>query len=170
MNVQEVLNISKERTKRIKDAIKKIIGNIHKKILYHAKLKHESCSYIIPPLIDNTPLYDREFVIKEIFKELDTEGYILTAYSSGQIDISWNEKLVEQKVKTDSFLLNHEERKLKNITRKIKKVDERFNFLANPNKILTETERSLDEQLDNQVHKILHEKETLQNRFKKLLH
>ena len=66
MNVQEVLNISKERKIRTKDAIKKIIENIHKKILYYAKLKKESCVYLIPPIIDNVPLYDFETIIKDV--------------------------------------------------------------------------------------------------------
>ena len=167
MNVEEVLSISKERSKRIKDAIQKIVENIHKKILYYAKLKNETCTYIVPPLIDTVPLYDRPYIIKEIFKILDSEGYIVTAYPNGQLDISWNEKLVEQKIKTDSFVLNHEERKLKNITKKSKKVDKRFQFLANPDK--TQKERTVDEQLDHQVKKILREKEDLQNRFKKML-
>jgi hypothetical protein len=169
MNVQEVLNISKERTKRVKIAITKLVENIHKKILYHAKLKKESCTYTIPPLVDNVPLYDREYIIKEIFKTLDAEGYIVTAYPNGQIDINWNEKLVEQKVKTDSFVLSHEERKLKNITRKVKQVDARYNFLANPQKMASEKELSIDDQLNIQVQKILREKESLQNKFKKLL-
>jgi len=169
MNVQEVLNISKERTKRVKDAIIKIVENIHKKIMYHAKLKKETCTYTIPPLVDNVPLYDREYIIKEIFKILDSEGYIVTAYPNGQIDINWNEKLVQQKVKTDSFILSHEERKLKNITRKVKQVDARFNFLANPKKMGSEKDLSIDDQLNVQVQKILNEKESLQNKFKKLL-
>jgi len=169
MNVQEVLNISKERTKRIKDAIIKLVENIHKKIIYYAKLKKETCTYTIPPLVDNVPLYDREYIIKEIFKILDSEGYIVTAYPNGQIDVNWNEKLVEQKVKTDSFVLSHEERKLKNITRKVKQVDARFQFLANPKKMASEKDLSIDEQLNVQVQKILREKESLQNKFKKML-
>jgi hypothetical protein len=169
MNVQEILNISKQRKKRTKESITKIIENIHKKILYYAKLKKETCFYQIPPLIDSTPLYDLEYIIKEVFKILDSEGYIVTAFSSGHIDISWNESLVEQKVKTDAFVLSHEERKLKNITRKAKKVDERFNFLANPSKIKQEKDLSPDEQLDSQVQKILSEKESLQKKYKGLL-
>jgi len=169
MNVQEILNISKQRKKRTKDSIAKIIENIHKKILYYAKLKKECCVYQIPPLIDNTPLYDLDYIIKEVFKVLDSEGYIVTAFPGGHLDISWNETLVEQKVKTDAFVLSHEERKLKNITRKAKNVDERFNFLANPNKIKKEKDLSPDEQLDSQVQKILHEKESLQKKYKGLL-
>jgi len=169
MNVQEILNISKERKKRTKDSIAKIIENIHKKILYYAKLKKEGCVYQIPPLIDNTPLYNLDLIVKEVFKVLDSEGYIVTAFQNGHIDISWNEKLVEQKVNTDAFVLSHEERKLKNITRKAKKVDDRFNFLANPNKIKQETDLSPDEQLDSQVQKILYEKEKLQKKYKGLL-
>ena len=167
MNVQEVLNISKERTKKAKDAIKKIIENIHKKILYHAKLKHEECVYIIPPLINDTPIFDRNYAIKEIFKVLDSEGYIVTAYNTGQLNISWNERLVEQKVKTDSFILSHEERKLKNITRKSKQVDERFKFLANPQK--TSGELTVDEKLDLEVEKILREKEKKQSQMKQIV-
>ena len=102
MNVQEILNISKQRSEKTKNVIKKMVDNIHKKILYYAKLKKESCVYMIPPIFDDTPLYDLENIIKEIFKILDSEGYIVTAYLNGQLDICWNEKLVEQKVKTDA--------------------------------------------------------------------
>lgn len=168
MNVQEVLNISKERSKRVKEAITTIVKNIHKKILYYAKLKRESCSYMIPPLVQDTPIFDRNHVIKEVFKQLDSEGYIVTAYSSGQLDISWNERLVEQKVRTDSFILSHEERKLKNITRKNKQVDERFQFLANPKKTSKEN-LSIDEQLDQEVEKILREKEKKQKQLKNVI-
>jgi hypothetical protein len=115
MNVQEVLNIAKERKSRNKDSIKKIIENIHKKIKYYAQLKHESCTYTIPPIIDDTPLYDLENIILEVFKILDSEGYICTAYSDGNIDISWNENLVKQKVKSDSYILSQQEKKLRNI-------------------------------------------------------
>jgi len=167
MNVQEILNISKQRKKRTKDSILKIIENIHKKILHYAKLKQESCIYTIPPMIDNLPLYDLNTVVTEVFKALDSEGYIVSAFSNGHLEICWNEKLVEQKVKTDAFVLSHEERKLKNITRKVKQVDERFSFLANPQK--TTRELTIDEKLDEQVEKILREKEKKQKEFKNKL-
>jgi hypothetical protein len=165
MNVQEVLNISKERKNRTKESIKKILENIHKKIKYYAGLKKEGCTYIIPPILNDTPLYDIEIIIKDIFKTLDSEGFIVTAYQNGQLDISWNEKLVEQKVKTDAFVLSHEERKLKNITRKAKKVDERFSFLANPKK----TQLTIEDKLDAEVEKILKEKEKKQKQFKGII-
>ena len=167
MNVQEVLNIAKERKTRNKDAVKKIIENIHKKIRYYAGLKKETCSYMIPPLVNDTPLYNLADIINDVFKFLDSEGYIVTAYANGQVDISWNEVLVEQKVNTDAFLLNQEEKKLRNLTRKSKKIDERFSFLANPKKIIKE--KSLDEKLDQQVEKILYEKNKLQNKYKSLI-
>ena len=167
MNVQEVLQIGKERKARTKEAVKKIIENIHKKIKYYATLKKEGCSYLIPPIVNDTPLYDLELVIKDIFKILDEEGYIVSAYSTGQIDICWNERLVEQKVKTDSFILSQEERKLKNITKKTKKVDERFSFLANPKK--TTKELSIDEQIDSQIEKILREKDKKQKQMKSII-
>ena len=167
MNVQEVLNIAKERKTRNKDAVKKIIENIHKKIRYYAGLKKETCSYMIPPLVNDTPLYNLADIINDVFKFLDSEGYIVTAYANGQVDISWNEVLVEQKVNTDAFLLNQEEKKLRNLTRKSKKIDERFSFLANPKKIIKE--KSLDEKLDQQVEKILYEKNKLQNKYKSFI-
>ena len=168
MNVQEVLQIGKERKLRTKESVKKIIENIHKKIKYYAEMKKEQCVYIVPPIINDLPVYDFENVIKDIFKVLDQEGYIVSAYTNGQLNICWNEKLVEQKVKTDAYVISQEERKLKNITRKAKKVDDRFNFLANPSKT-GKKELTIDEQLDEQVDKILREKEKKQKQLKKIV-
>ena len=74
MNVQEVLNIAKERKNKNKDSIQKIMINIHKKIKYYATLKMESCSYTIPYLVDEILIYDLQSVVKDVFKILDTEG------------------------------------------------------------------------------------------------
>jgi len=167
MNVQEVLQIGKERKQRTKEAVKKIVENIHKKIKYYAGLRKENCVYIVPPIVNDLPVYDFDSVIKDIFKILDTEGYIVSAYSNGQLDICWNEKLVEQKVKTDAYVLSHEERKLRNITKKVKKVDDRFSFLANPKK--TSNELSIEDKLDEQVEKILREKEKKQKQMKQIV-
>lgn len=168
MNVQEVLKISRERKSRTKEIVKKVLENVHKKIKYYAELKKESCVYLIPPIMNDYPVYDYELVIKDVFKILDQEGYIVSAYTDGRIDICWNEKLVEQKVKTDAFVLSQEERKLKNITRKSKKVDQRFAFLANPKKTANK-ELTVDEQLDAQVEKILKEKQKKQKEMKKIV-
>ena len=168
MNVEEVLKIKTERKNRNKTLIKKVVGNIHNKIKYYAGLNKESCSYIVPPIVDDMPLYNLEDTVKEIFKILDSEGYIVSAYSNGQIDISWNEKLVEQKVKTDAYIVANEQRKMRNITKKSKKIDERFSFLANPKKT-SRPEKTHEEELDEQVEKILKEKENLQKKFSKLL-
>ena len=167
MNVQEILNISKERKNRTKESTKKILENVHKKIRYYATLKKESCSYLIPPVLNDMPLFDLDTIIKDLFKILDSEGFIVTAYPNGQLDISWNEKLVEQKVKTDAFVLSHEEQKLKNITKKKKKVDDRFSFLANPKK--TGPELTIEDKLDAEVEKILKEKEHKQKQFKGII-
>ena len=167
MNVQEVLQISKERKLRTKESIQKILENIHRKIKYYATMKKEECAYTVPPIVNDIPLYDLELVIKDIFKVLDSEGYIVTAYSDGTLHICWNEKLVEQKVKTDAYVLSQEEKKLRNITKKVKKVDERFSFLANPKKVTWE--KTLDDQIDEQVQKILHEKDKKQKKFKNII-
>ena len=91
MNVQEILNISKERKVKLKVSIEKLVECTHKKIKYYATLKKESCTYMVPPIINDTPLYDITYVVKEIFKVLDSEGYIVTAYPNGRLDICWNE-------------------------------------------------------------------------------
>ena len=168
MNVQEVLNIAKERKIKNSTSIKKIIEYIHKKIIYYATMKKDSCTYTIPPLVDERLLYDMDSTIKEIFKVLDSEGYIVTAYSSGQLDICWNEKLVEQKVKTDSYILNSQEKKLRNITKKKSNIDDRFAFLANPKKTSL-VEKSMDEKLDEQIEKILKDKDKNQKKLRSKL-
>jgi hypothetical protein len=168
MNVQEVINLSRERKSRTKEIVKRIVENVHKKIKYYAGLKKENCVYLVPPIINDYPVYDYELVIKDVFKILDQEGYIVSAYTDGRLDICWNEKLVEQKVKTDAFILSQEERKLKNITRKSKKVDERFAFLANPKKTAGKP-LTVDEQLDLQVEKILKEKDKQQKNAKRIV-
>jgi len=167
MNVQEVINIAKQRESRNKIITKKIIENIHKKIKYYATMHKESCTYIVPPIIDDTLISDLSLTVKEIFKTLDSEGYIVNAYSSGQIDICWNEKLVEHKVKTDKYLLNQHEHKLKNISKINKQIDSRYGFLANPKKI--NKELSIEQKLDHQVEKILAEKDKNQKKFSLLL-
>ena len=167
MNVQEILLIKSQRKNKNKLAITKILDNIHKKIKYYANLNKESCSYNIPPILDDMPLFDLENIIKDIFKLLDSEGFIVSAYSNGQIDICWDEKLVEQKVKTDAYVLSAQEKKLRIVTKKSKQVDARFSFLANPKKT-TPGPKTIEEQLDDQVEKILKEKETLQKKFSKL--
>ena len=170
MNVQEIINISKERDLRSKKIIDRIIEKINKKIVYYAKdLKKEYCSYQIPPMIDDMPIYNINKVIQGVFKVLDSEGFIVQGYSTGKIDICWNETLVKQKVKTDAYFLDESERKLRNITHKSKKIDDRFNFLANPVKIKDIKDLSIEDQVDLQVQKILKEKEDLQKRYKKML-
>lgn len=168
MNVQEVLNIAKERKNKNKDIIKKVTDNIHKKIKYYANLKRDSCSYTIPPIVEDRPLYDFDNVIKEVFKVLDQEGFIVSAYCNGQIDICWNEKLVEEKIKKDKYLLLLEEKKLQRMSIKSKQIEERYSFLANPKKTGVR-EKSLEEKLDEQVEKILHEKDKLQKKYSRLI-
>ena len=143
MNVQEVINIGKDRKLRSKRSISKLVENIHKKIKKYAELNKESCTYIIPPIVDDVPLYNREEIVKDIYEILDSEGYIINAYSNGQIDISWNENLVEQKIKNDRFLIKQQEARLLKMNRKVNIINDRYSLLANPEKI--SNEMNLDE-------------------------
>ena len=166
MNVQEIISITNERKNKLKNVILKIIENIHKKIKYYAKNKKESCTYIIPILIDDTPIYDRKNLTKEIYKILNEEGYIISAFENGQIDISWNEKLVQKKLETDRYILSNEEKRLNKYNKQNKVLTDRFNFLANPNKVIN-GELTLEEKLDQQVDKILKQKEKEQKSLSK---
>ena len=132
MNVHEVINITRQRKTRLKEITQRIMENIHKKIKYYAKNKRESCTYIIPPLIDDTPIYNRPSLAKDLYKILDEEGYIVTAYESGQIDIGWNEKLVQKKMNNDRYILTQEEKRLNKFNNATKIINDRFSFLANP--------------------------------------
>jgi hypothetical protein len=73
MNVQEVINITYQRKHRMKVVMEKIMENVHKKIKYYAKHKKEGCSYVVPPLMDDVPIYDRVQVTKDIYKILNDE-------------------------------------------------------------------------------------------------
>lgn len=155
MNVQEVIQLKNKRKVKNKDAIEKIMSNIHKRIRHYAQLKRESCEYTIPAIIDAMPLFNITEITKEVFKNLDKEGFIVNAYSDGTLNVCWNEDLVKQKVDNDAYVLSQEEKILKNITHRKKNVDKRFDFLANHKKM---KELSLEDQLDSQLQKILKEK------------
>ena len=163
MNVQEVINIATQRNNKTKGILKKVVENIHKKILYYAKQKLDSCSYILPAVIDDHIIYDRIQMTKDIYKVLNGEGYIVSAYNNGKIDISWNEKLVQEKLNVDKFILTQEEQRLNKYNKKNKIITDRFNFLANPNKVNV----SIEEQLDQKVEEILRNKEKEQKKYSK---
>jgi hypothetical protein len=165
MNVQEVINITKQRRNRLKEIEAKILENIHKKIKYYAKHKHESCSYIIPPLIDDTPIYDRIALTRDLFKILDEEGYIVTAFENGLLNICWNEKLVQKKLNNDRYILTQEEKRLNKFNKNAQVINDRFAFLSNPAKVLKEP--TLEEKIDREVDKILKEKDREQQRLAK---
>ena len=165
MNVQEIIGITNERKNKLKAVTEKIIDNIHKKIKYYAKLKRENCSYIIPPIIDDFPIYDRETLAKDIYKVLDEEGFIVCAFANGQIDVCWNEKLVQRKVSNDRYILKQEEKRLNKYNKTAKVLNERFSFLSNPQKVRQEP--TLEEKIDQHLEKILNEKDRHQKQFAK---
>jgi len=165
MNVQEVINIATQRNNKTKDILKKVVENIHKKILFYATKKLDNCSYILPVVIDDYIIYDRLQMIKDIYKVLNGEGYIVSAYNNGKFDISWNEKLVQEKLNVDKFILTQEEQRLNKYNKKNKIITDRFNFLANPNKIVKEV--SIEEQLDQKVEEILRSKDKEQKKYSK---
>jgi hypothetical protein len=168
MDVQEVILLKRERKNRNKVNIDKLLENVHKRIKFYASLNRDSCTYKIPPIMDGLPLFNLQDVTIDVFKKLDSEGYIVNAYSDGNIEICWDEKMVEEKVKRDSYVLSTEEKRLKIITKKNKNVDKRFTFLANPKKTAP-SELSADDQLNLQLEKILQEKKQQQNKFKKII-
>ena len=65
-------------------------------------------------------------------------------------------------------MISQEEKRLKNITKKSKKIDERFEFIANPKKT-TKLPQTLEDELDSKVEQILKEKSNIQNKYKNIL-
>ena len=167
MNVQEIINLTNEKKNRLKGAIVKMIENVHKKITYYAKHKKEACTYFIPPMVDDFPIFDRKTAIHEIYRVLNEEGYIVTAFDNGQLDICWNEKLVNKKLNSDRFLLQQEENRLNKFNKKTKIINDRFTFLANPSKIINEL--SLEEKLDQRVDQLLKQKDKEQRQIARRL-
>lgn len=167
MNVQEVIDITKTRKNRLKEVTSKIIENIHKKIKYYARHKHESCTYIIPPLMDDTPIYDRIGMARDIYKVLNEEGYIVSVFENGQIDVCWNERLVQKKLNNDRFILSQEEKRLNRYNKTTKVLNDRFSFLSNPDKTIQEP--TLEEKIDREVEKILKEKDKRQRELAKCI-
>jgi hypothetical protein len=118
-------------------------------------------------MVDDFPIFDRPSAINEIYRVLNDEGYIVTAFDNGQLDICWNEKLVNKKLSSDRFFLQQQEKRLNTFNKKTNAINERFNFLANPNKIVTEL--TVEQKLDQQVEKILKQKEREQRNMSKRL-
>jgi hypothetical protein len=150
MNVQEILEIKHQRKEKNKELIDKVLENIHKRIKYYAQLNHESCTYKVSPVVGGMPLFDFQNVIISLFKKLDHEGYIVNAHEDGTIHICWNEKLVNDKAKNDSYIMKNN--KIKNVTKKSKNVDNAYAFLANPKKV--------GKSLDDHLHSILKDRKS----------
>ncbi len=165
MNIQEVISITNAKKNRFKVAIKKMIENVHKKIMHYAKNKKESCTYFIPPIVEDFPIYDRKTAVQEIYNVLNEEGYIVTAFENGQIDICWNERLVAKKLNAERYHLQQEEKKINAFNKKTKEVHERFNFLANPDKVIGEL--TLEQKIDAQVDRLLKQKDREQRQMAK---
>jgi hypothetical protein len=62
-------------------------------------------------------------------------------------------------------MLKQEEKRLNKFSKQSKIINDRFSFLANPSKVIKEP--SLEEKLDQQVEKILKEKQKKQIEFSK---
>lgn len=165
MNIQEVITLTNEKKNKLKLAAKKVIQNVHKKILYYAKHKRESCTYLVPMIVEDFPIFDRMYVTREIYRVLNEEGYIVTAFSNGQINICWNEQMVTKKMNTDRYLLQQEEKKLNALHKKTSAINQRFNFLANPDKVINEP--TLEQKIDAQVDRLLKQREREQKQMAK---
>ena len=71
----------------------------------------------------------------------------------------------QKKLNSDRYILKQEEKRLDKYNSKTKVLNDRFTFLANPNKTIKEP--SLEEKLDQQVEKILKEKQKKQTELSK---
>ena len=168
LHVSEVLKIKTERKEKYNQVIKDIMEKIHSRIISNAKLKRDNCVYTIPRIINDLHLFDLEYVTKEVYTKLNEEGYIVSAYSNGTIMINWNEDLLKHKKRTEQFLLQMDTKNAKKIDKINKKIDQEYSFLANPLKI-TAPQKTADDLVNEQINKILAERETEQNKYKNKL-
>ena len=166
MDVSEILKITKDKKKRRKALINELLENIHKRIKYHATNNRVWCEYQIPGLVSGLPLFNVPEIAIEIYKKLDSEGFLVTVYTTGLLYICWDEKQLRRKASVDSFLVNEDENKIKNLTKKSKNVDDKCKFIANPKKVKEKTRPS---DLDIHVNRILREKEKEVKKYKGLI-
>ncbi len=169
MNVHDIIELTNKPTARNKELVKKLTKNVHKKIKEYAKLHKDSCSYIIPSIIDGMPVYNIDFIAKEIFTTLDSEGFIVEAYPDGKINVYWNKDLIEQKAKTDLFLIKEREREISLLNKKTKLIDQRYSVFANEAKLKPKDELEPEDELDRQLKKVLKEREKEQRKYRNII-
>ena len=89
-DVEHVLSIQKNRSKRVDDLKQKILLSVKEKINNYAKFGQTNCIYTVPNFIIGEIPYNVEKVSKFIGKKLKTEGFYIIKISEHYIYISWN--------------------------------------------------------------------------------
>jgi len=168
MKVEEVLKIHKERDRRHRQIVTDLSEKIYAKILHYAKNHKQECIYSVPSVIAGMPLFNISDITMDLYKKLDKDGYIVTAYNDGRLHINWKESDVKKKAEGEAYMIDQEKNRIKNISKKKKTVDQKFDFLANPEKKSKYTKTAADG-WEKKVNKIIKDGEQRKKQISNLL-
>ena len=169
MKVEEVLKIHRERDRRHRQLVTDLLEKVYAKIMHYAKNHKMECLYSVPSVIAGMPLFNISEITMDLYKKLDKDGYIVTAYNDGRIHICWREEDVKKKAEGEAYMIDQEKNRIKNISKKKKTVDQKFDFLANPEKKVPSSKKSKNSDWENKVNKIIKEGEKRKKQLSNLL-
>jgi hypothetical protein len=169
MKVEEVIKINKERDKRHRQLVSDLLDKIYAKVLHYAKNHKLECLYTVPSVIAGMPLFNISEITMDIYNKLDKDGYIVTAYNDGRIHICWNENDVKKKAEGEAYMIDQEKNRIKNVSKKKKNIDQKYDFLANPEKKSSSKSKSKNDEWEKKVNKIIKEGEKRKKQLSSLL-
>ena len=168
MKVEEVLKLGKERDRRHRQLVNDLLEKIYAKVLHYAKNHKTQCMYHVPSVIAGMPLFNIGEITLDLYKKIDKDGYIVTAYNDGRIHICWDEKDVKKKAEGEAYMIDQEKNRIKNISKKKKTVDDKFDFLANPEK-KSKKKKGPKDDWEKKVNNIIKEGEKRKKQLESLL-
>lgn len=122
-DVENVLQIQKNRTLREEQLKQKMISTIKEKINNYAKLGHTKCIYTVPTFIIGEIPFKISNMNKCIVKRLKQDGFYVVKLSIQHIYISWD-------IKDINMAMEHKNKKLQQENEKA----ENFSAFVNNNK------------------------------------
>ena len=100
--MDKILNLQKERRKRRKETLKKLLLNVQKRIEYYASSNHFDCLYQLPVVTPGLPIYDNIEALEYIKKHLIDEGFKVLISEYNILYISWkNDDVVNNTLSTN---------------------------------------------------------------------
>ena len=99
MSLNEVLRIQKDRKKRVIKTFEKIFERVKIRITHSAKYGATHCYYNIPQLLYGLPSVNIEECADYVYNKLKKEGFVVYRIQTTHFLISWEESVIEEKVR-----------------------------------------------------------------------